>query len=87
MDHQLVSRYSDYLKNADTADKTLELVLVDATASADGMALAADLRQLGAMNVKVAGLTVSAQIPVASLYAVSQLQSLRFCRMSLRATH
>jgi hypothetical protein len=86
MDHHLVSRYSDYLRNADAADESQELVLVDASASADGMVLAADLKRLGAMNVNVAGLIVSARIPVASLYAVSQLQSLRFCRMSLRAT-
>ena len=86
MDHHLVSRYSDYLENQEADNQAHELILVDAAASVDGTALAADLKRLGAIDVNVAGLTVSARIPVSALYAISQLQSLRYCRMSMRAT-
>ncbi len=91
MDHHLVAEYSAYLnsKQSDSSDAETDVrfVLVDASAIADSASLAADFKRLEAIDVSAFGLMVSARVPVKSLYAISQLASLRFCRKSLAATH
>ncbi|MGH8567521.1 MAG: hypothetical protein ACREXU_05750 [Gammaproteobacteria bacterium] len=55
-------------------------VVIDATASGDPEALAADLRALGAENVTVFGRMVSGRLPIPAIPALQDLSSLRFAR-------
>ncbi len=62
-------------------------VVIDATASDDPEALAADLRALGAENVTVFGRMVSIRLPITAIPALQDLSSLQFARPAYATTH
>src|SRR5262249_58666568 len=62
-------------------------VVVDAVATGDPRALAADLGGLGARNVAVAGRIVSALLPIRAVSVLDTLVTLRFAQPAYSATH
>ncbi|MGH8586580.1 MAG: hypothetical protein ACREWE_10505 [Gammaproteobacteria bacterium] len=62
-------------------------VVIDATASGDPEALAADLRALGAENVTVFGRMVSGRLPITAIPALQDLSSLQFARPAYATTN
>jgi hypothetical protein len=62
-------------------------VVIDATASGDPEALAADLRALGAENVTVFGRMVSGGLPITAIPALQDLSSLQFARPAYATTN
>lgn len=62
-------------------------VVIDAVASGDPAALAADLHALGAENVAVFGHMVSARLPIPAIPALQGLSSLQFARPAYATTH
>jgi hypothetical protein len=61
-------------------------VIIDATAAGDPSVLAADLQALGALDVAVAGLRVSARVPLSAIPLLQTLGSLRFAWPAYSAT-
>ena len=61
-------------------------VVIDAAASGDPEALAADLRALGADKVTVFGRMVSARVPIQAIPGLNSLSSLQLARPSYMAT-
>ncbi|MCA1850918.1 MAG: hypothetical protein LC647_00560, partial [Beggiatoa sp.] len=62
-------------------------VVIDAAASGDPEALAADLRALGAENVTVFGRMVSGRLPIMAIQALQDLSSLQFARPAYATTN
>ncbi|MGH2671029.1 MAG: hypothetical protein ACRDH5_18285, partial [bacterium] len=62
-------------------------VVIDAAASGDPEALAADLRALGADKVTVFGRMVSARLPITGIPALQDLSSLQFARPAYAMTN
>ncbi|MGQ0592847.1 MAG: hypothetical protein ACT4QB_09410 [Gammaproteobacteria bacterium] len=62
-------------------------VVIDATASGDPEALAADLRALGAENVTAFGRMVSGRLPITAIPALQDLSSLQFARPAYATTN
>jgi hypothetical protein len=62
-------------------------VVIDAMASGDTEALAADLRALGAENVTVFGRMVSSGLPITAIPALQDLSSLQFARPAYATTN
>jgi hypothetical protein len=62
-------------------------VVIDAAASGDPGALAADLRALGAENVTVFGRMVSGRLPITAIQALQDLSSLQFARPAYATTN
>jgi hypothetical protein len=62
-------------------------VVIDATASGDAEALAADLSTLGAENVTVFGRMVSGHLPIPAIPALQDLSSLQFARPAYATTN
>ena len=62
-------------------------VVIDATASGDAEALAADLRALGAENVTAFGRMVSSRLPITAIPALQDLASLQFARPAYATTN
>jgi len=62
-------------------------VAIDAAASGNAEALAADLRALGAENVTVYGRMVSGRLPITAIRALQDLSSLQFARPAYATTN
>lgn len=66
---------------------TGDWVTIDASATGDPAALAAELRAAGAINMAVAGRLVSAELPLAAIPKLESMTSLQFARPAYMVTH